>query len=226
MPWSVFVEYVIDVTVEAYEKMNIEKQLHKTWHEETLSAILAEDYIEQVANSRPGPHLIVSTEVRVVKDEMKSGSEHIRTAQKIDIKMFGSWQKNHREHYFAWECKKIADRETGGNLITEYVSEGIHRFCDGAYSVDVETAGMIGYVIGGEVPKLVEDINSSLTSSRRERRLPEVEKLFASVQRRSLEHIYESNHARSTSSNIKLFHLFLELNWLEEIPDDDTEVSA
>jgi hypothetical protein len=87
---------------------------------------------------------------------MKSGERDIRKVQKIDIKLYRSWQRDYNKIYFAWECKKIA---TDGNIIYDYISEGIHLFCDGDYSSDMENAGMIGYVLSGSVEDIVTSIN-------------------------------------------------------------------
>jgi hypothetical protein len=53
LPWSIFLNYVVDLTVEAYEKIQAEIRPKKDWHEEQLSAVLADDYLIPTANSRP-----------------------------------------------------------------------------------------------------------------------------------------------------------------------------
>lgn len=209
--WDSFVEYVLDVTIRAYENMRKDAILHTDYDEETLSAIFAEDYIDPVAHIQP-PYLIVTTEVRVINQDMKSGIQNIRESPKIDIKMFGSWQKDYKDKYFAWECKKVTDQS---DLIGKYIKLGIFRFCDGVYSSNVNNAGMIGYVVTGDISKIVDKINQSMISPRRERTLPSKENLVLDKTRHSLSDIYTSTHERASNTNILLHHLFLTFNWIK-----------
>ncbi|MEO8391990.1 MAG: hypothetical protein ABI700_03270 [Chloroflexota bacterium] len=227
MSWKVFVNYVLDITVEAYEKMRNEAQLYSDYGEETLSAILAEDYIEAISNNHPQMlQLRVHVEVPIHTPAMTRGSEPvaIRKARKIDIQLYGSWDREYRRRYFAWECKKISDRETNSNLITEYVSEGIYRYCDNEYSAEMGDAGMIGYVLAGGTDAIVAGINDSMVSLRRERALPPDEQLLRTSPIQTLEHVFESTHYRvANSSRIHLYHLFLAFNWVTTQPILDVQ---
>lgn len=227
LSWEIFVKYVVDVTVEAYQEMRAKAEVWKHYDEETLSAILAEKYIERVANNRL-LQLLVHVEVPIRRPDMMEGSSPtpIRKARKIDIQMYGSWEKEYRKRYFAWECKKICDRATNSNLITEYVSEGIFRFCDGEYSSEVDNAGMIGYVIEGEIPDIVQGINESMTSPRRARQLPHEEKLTLGDSVRNMEDVYVSSHIRNPNKpHIRLHHLFMTFIWMPE-PNESSQTQS
>jgi len=219
LSWDSFVRYVLDITAEAYGKMRDESHLRSDYEEELLSSILAEDYIEAVANNRPQAlQLRVHVEVRVRTPDMRHGDKPtpIRKSRKIDIQLYGSWDPEYRRRYFAWECKKIADRSTNRGLISEYVTEGVFRFCDSEYSAGLSDAGMLGYVIAGDVAEIVERINESMTSPRRRRILPDDEKLSLRPSIGAVRHVYESRHQRNTDSSIiHLYHLFLIFNWVD-----------
>lgn len=228
LPWSVFVQYVLDVTAEAYSKMRQEAQLRSNYDEEVLSLILAENYIEAVANSKPQLlQLRVMREVPVSKPDMKYGDDPtpIRKSPRIDIQIYGSWDKEYRRRYFAWECKKIADRATNSSLITNYVSEGVFRYCDSDYSSEINDAGMLGYVVAGDIAQIVDGINDSMISPRRERILPKSEILVSGTPVGPVEHVYESVHHRAnSSSDIHLYHWFLIFDWIDM--QEDTAIGA
>ncbi|MCI0708925.1 MAG: hypothetical protein L0154_02070 [Chloroflexi bacterium] len=216
LPWGSFVKYVLEITVEAYEQMRTTADVWSHYDEETLTAILAEDHIAKIANSRP-LQLKIHLEVPVRTQSMKTGANPtpIRTARKIDIQIYGSWQKDYRTRYFAWECKRICDRSTNTNLISEYVTAGIFRFCDSEYAAEVNDAGMIGYVIAGDISDIVEGINSSMSNPQRSRQLPINEKLFIDNPILNTKDIYKSEHYRTKdASKVRLYHVFMTFNWV------------
>lgn len=81
---------------------------------------------------------------------------------RTDIKLEVSrWKK-----YFVFECKRL---DGGNGLSGKYIQKGLIRFCDGKYCVDFDGrtinpertpnfGGMIGYVVKGEIPTILDDI--------------------------------------------------------------------
>lgn len=218
--WNSFVAYVLDITIEAYEKMQKELRPKKSDHEQWLSYRFAHDYMIPVANSKP-LRLRIDTEVQSLNEKMKlqikSGQSHILEAKRIDIRLVHSHEDNYDKVYFAWECKKIVDKEIdekNEGLITKYVTDGIHRFCDGEYSSNVSNAGMIGYILDGDADVIVKQINASIISPKRtkNRPLPKQEQIEPSTIKK-FNRVYESIHARNGNSPIKLYHLFFTFDW-------------
>jgi hypothetical protein len=128
--------------------------------------------------------------------------------------LFGTWDlKNIRTERFVWECKLIDDRavsEESSNLTSEYISQGIFRFIDEEYSKEVDDAGMIGYVLNGNVLNIASNVNQSMIERQRHRKLSESEFLVSADCVDEFEFIYLSRHIRSTSRKpINLHHLFL-----------------
>ena len=111
---------------------------------------------------------------------MKAGEESIREAKVIDLRLWGHWEDYHQVH-FVWECKRVAkaskSTKTYKGLIPEYITEGMFRFLDEEYASGLNDAGMLGYVLTGNIPSIVHSINRSMTSSRRERKLDMVDNL-------------------------------------------------
>jgi hypothetical protein len=89
-------------------------------------------------------------------------------------------------------------------LISEYITEGMQRFLDGEYAAGLADAGMLGYVLAGEVSNIVCDINASMQHPRRDRPLSPSEQIELGPAIGTFTDAYQSHH-----ESIHLYHLFL-----------------
>lgn len=57
-----------------------------------------------------------------------------------------------REHYLAYECKRLNVPRNGGlrSLATEYVTDGVVRFVTEQYAASLPVGCMLGYVLNGD----------------------------------------------------------------------------
>ena len=143
---------------------------------------------------------------------MKAGEESPRKARKTDIKFYVPLWTNCASVRFIWECKLVGDSRVDGKckgLVAEYIGHGMLRFLDGAYPADHDDAGMLGYVLAGDVPDIVRDINRSMKTSRRGRRLDDSDDLVSAAAIGDFEDVYCSHHVRSSGQAVRLHHLFL-----------------
>ncbi len=211
IPWSSFVELVLEITVEAYHDMRHDLVAQQDWEEDRFTIWLTNRYIQPIARRHP-LNLIAVSQTEEYTDGMYSGKVSTRTASRIDIRLFQSWM-DHNKVYFAWECKRVGDKgmiKEYGPLIPKYVTEGIMRFIDEEYSAGLDDAGMLGYVLAGDVVNIVGDINASMQHGRRQRPLPDSNHLGLAPAVGSFVDVYESNHTRVASqTHICLRHLFL-----------------
>ncbi len=209
--WSSFVHLVLDLTVQAYQQMRQDRTANPDWEEDTFSVRLTLDYLQPLARQSE-PLLIVQSQVPAYTAAMVSGEISTRLAPKIDIELADPWMDYNRV-YFAWECKRVADRRVCApedrNLAAEYVSEGILRFIDEEYATGLDDAGMLGYVLAGDVGYIVEDINRSMLDRHRTRHLSGGDHLQPSSTVGSFKDIYQSSHRRKAGAIIRLHHLFL-----------------
>lgn len=210
--WRSFVQDVLEVTVQAYHDMHKKKIAQLKWEEDHFTINL-ERLIQPLAYQRG---LTVVSQIKTYTLEMEAGQVSAKQAKVLDLRMWGSWEDYHRVH-FVWECKRIADSYEDKNykdLISEYITEGIFRFIDEEYAVGLDDAGILAYVLGGDVPKIVDGINQSMQSSRRKRRLSTSDHLQLAPSIGTFTHIYQSCHKRlDSASPIKLHHLFLMFNF-------------
>lgn len=144
---------------------------------------------------------------------MKTGEISTKRANEIDIRLFGSWEENYHQIHFVWECKRISDRnldKQNDSLIAEYVTEGIDRFIDGEYAAYLDDAGMLGYVLLGDVAQIVRDINRSMQDPHRKRQLSDSNWLASATAIEAFKDVYRSHHLRLDNQKpIRLHHLFL-----------------
>jgi hypothetical protein len=142
----------------------------------------------------------------VYTQAMKTGNVSPEQARRIDIRLFHPWI-NYASVYFAWECKRVGDKRVDrkyAGLISEYITEGIQRFLDGEYAAGLDDAGMLGYVLAGEVSNIVRDINGSMQHPRRDRLLSPSEQIEPGPAIGTFTDAYQSHH-----ESIRLYHLFL-----------------
>ncbi len=208
---------VLEVTVEAYQTMRQKGNAHHGWPEDTFTLNLFK-YILPLASRHP-IGLNVKPQVFVFTPEMETGEVSTNEAKKIDIQLWlGSWE-NHDRIYFAWEAKLIADRyahESYEHLVAEYITDGIvDRFIDGKYSSEVNDAGMLGYVLVGDVSTIVDQINQSMHAYQRLRKLLEDDHLKRTDPIGSFTDAYCSYHKRVFCGRaIRLSHLLLTFDFV------------
>lgn len=208
IPWETFVRMVLDVTISGYQKLRQDGVARRDWEEDTFT-------INLVDHIRPYAFLLllhVIPQAPVYTDQMKTGEVTPRKAKVIDMQLFGNWRDYHKIH-FVWECKKVTDKRVDkgdASLIGEYVTNGMFRFLDAKYAAEVPDAGMLGYVLAGDVSNIVSDINTSMCSPQRKRRLAPSDNLSPTSSIGSFTDVYLSHHKRLTNgSPIHLRHLFL-----------------
>ena len=64
--------------------------------------------------------------------------------------------------YFAFECKRLRINQSNQN-IGEYVGKnGMVRFINGKYAKSLDSGGMIGYVMDGEVTKAIAAVSNAI----------------------------------------------------------------
>ncbi len=85
------------------------------------------------------------------------------------------------------------------------------------YAVGLSDAGMLGYVLAGDVPSIVRGINRSMTSSRRERKLDITENLRQADPIGTFTDVYLSCHKRAVSrSLVQIHHMFLKFDFINQ----------
>jgi len=213
--WESFVRLVLEITVEAYQRMRRDGVARQDWEEDTFTASLTEDYIRPLARQHL-LGLVAEPRAKVHTPAMKSGAVSPKRATEIDIRLSYSWM-NYSEVYFAWECKRVGDKrvdEKYGVLISRYITEGILRFIDEDYAAGLDDAGMLGYVLAGDVPNIVHDINASMHHRHRARPLSTSDHLTPAPATGTFRDVYRSHHQRPVNhKTIRLHHLFLKFDF-------------
>lgn len=220
--WKSFVQVVLEITVQAYQNMRLARVARREWEEDTFTINL-EDYIRPIAYKHPLSLTVVSRS-RVYVAGMKTGEISTKEAKEIDIRLWGRWENYDRIH-FTWESKLIADKRVDTEheyLINEYIKNGMFRFIDKRYSSEVDDAGMLGYVLNGDIFNIVCDVNQSMINPRRERQLAASDQLQVSPSISNFTDVYQSQHSRGPNTKpIQLYHLFLSFEF-----DQDTNIEG
>ena len=211
IPWEWFVQLVLEITIEAYQCMRRDGGIQRDWEEDTFTIRLTERYIQPLARRHP-LNLIAMPRTKVHTTAMQTGNISSKKAVEIDIRLFSPWI-DYNQVYFAWECKRLGDKrmdEKYAALIPEYITEGIFRFIDGEYAAGLDDAGMLGYILAGDVTNIVGDIHESMCHPRRTRLLSASNHLVLAPAVDTFNDVYQSSHKRTGShKSIRLHHLFL-----------------
>ena len=229
--WAGFLQEVLETTVTAYLMLKHESTAQSDWKEDTFTLQIVK-YMNQFIRTGK-TSLCAQVQQYIYTPEMMAGDESPEKAVKLDIKVWHRNWYNEDEIYFTWECKLIVDKareDKHERLVPEYITNGIVRFLDPnwKYAQDVNDAGILGYVLYGEVAQIVGAINQEMLKfpQRPESAMKDVRARQAQHAARRLSSsdllklcnpgpindfiFYESRHRRIfCNKDIRLYHFFL-----------------
>ncbi|MFO7541100.1 MAG: hypothetical protein R6X32_23915 [Chloroflexota bacterium] len=206
-----FVQVVLELTVAAYQAMNQANIAQPDWPEDTFTINLA-TYLRTIGFDQE-LSIRVHTQVEQYTEAIRTGQGAPKSAKKIDLVLYEVWERDYDRVHFAWEAKLVGDKRVNPNysgLNSAYANEAIYRFIRGDYAASLPDAGVLGYVMAGDVVNIVHDINSSMGRLRRNQPLSASNHLRLAAPIAEFEQVYRSEHQRVTGLPIKLYHLFLQ----------------
>ena len=208
--WDDFVQLVISLTIQAYHRMRLECPVQRDWEENTFTYRLAADYLRPLTF----PLLRLDIRSKVHTQAMKDGTQATIEAKEMDLSLYGVWERDYLRRRFVWEAKRVGDRTIHSSLISEYINEAIYRFIGLEYAAGLPDAGVLGYVLVGDVPGIVNEINGSMGRLRKNEPLPTSNHLEIHPPLHQFDNLYRSNHDRIDNSSIQLHHLFLTFDFV------------
>lgn len=215
LTWSEFVQLVLGVTVEAYQTMRQERIAQRDWEENLFTLRFAYDYIRPLTFDQELPiRVLVRTKVHT--ERMKSGKQATIEAKEIDMLLFDVWERDYHQKHFVWEAKRVGDKRVDVKysvLNSEYVNEAIYRFIRREYADGLSDAGVLAYVLAGNVRQIVLDINQTMSNIRKNRPLPRSNHLTVTKAIANFTDVYQSRHIRTDDTNLQLYHLFLSFDF-------------
>ena len=86
---------------------------------------------------------------------------------RIDMRIFHGRRE---DVYFAFECKRLNVQSNGArsSLAGEYADEGMARFVSGKYAGGLDSGGMLGYVMDGDLRSAMAAVRKAVEARRRE----------------------------------------------------------
>lgn len=109
---------------------------------------------------------------------------------------FRAWSKD--EGYFGAECKNLYDHDK--KHIKRYVSTGVNNYTSGRYGSKSTVSSVIGYVLTGKIPEIVDDLSKEIATTKPRTNLTRV---FGTRDAQ-----YKSTHIRTLDGElIILYHL-------------------
>ena len=124
--------------------------------------------------------------------EMVSETEKSR----VDLKFFMS------HHKFEIECKRLFQQPSKNEA---YINDGLVRFINLKYAEKNEYAGMIGFIVTGEVDKIQHELSNKVSDYH----VDNTSKIKINKQL-NWKNSFISNHIKNDNSKIKVYHLFFQ----------------
>lgn len=109
--------------------------------------------------------------------------------------------------YFAFECKRLRINRTTPNTHAYVSTDGMMCFIDGKYAGNLDSGGMIGYVMDGDVPKAIAAVSKAIANKAMELCLETGTGMTASSMVPN-ESVAETYH-KITTRHFTIYHLFL-----------------
>jgi hypothetical protein len=210
LAWPDFVQVVLELTIQAYQAMRQAGVARRDWEENTFTICLG-DYLRPLAFDHD--HSIrLEIRSKVHTQAMKDGTQATIEAKEMDMSLYGVWERDYLNKRFVWEAKRVGDKRINSDYSTlnsEYVNEAIYRFIRSEYATDLSDAGVLGYVLDGNVSSIVNDVNASMGRLRNNLALSLSNHIQITSPIRGFDDVYQSNHMRTDESLIQLHHLFL-----------------
>ncbi len=210
--WSDFVQIVLNLTIQAYQIMYKAEKANHTWEENVFTERLA-TFLDPIAFEHS---IRVEIRSKVHTEAMREGKQPTIEAKEMDLSMYGVWEKDYRKTRFVWEAKCVGDKRVDkkySGLNSEYVNEAIYRFIRREYANGMGDAGILGYVLGGDVTNIVNDINSTMGKLQKNSPLSKSNHLYKVPPINNFDQVYRSRHTRIDSTEIQLYHLFLTFDY-------------
>ena len=110
--------------------------------------------------------------------------------------------------YFCLECKRLNALLEGEirAYASEYVRFGMHRFVRGQYAVLVGNGGMLGYVLDGDIPGAMTNVEANIRGRREELGMEPPAQFQTSSIRPSDERAKETRHRRQNARDPFIIH--------------------
>ncbi len=96
------------------------------------------------------------------------------------------------------ECKRLK------NASQKYIDEGLYRFISGNYSSNESYAGMIGFVVEGNIENICEKIKNKCKTENY------ISNSFVQKEFNDNQYSFKTSHFKNDSTKINIYHLFLE----------------
>jgi len=112
--------------------------------------------------------------------------------------------------YFSLECKRLRVTRPSGRF--QSLEEGMYRYFSGQYATGLDKAGMLGYVMDGDVGAAIKDVAAAIGTRKRELHMADAEPLRPSSLLPSKKQVRETRHQYGPDGKFLIHHVFLPMS--------------
>ncbi len=199
----------VNLLIESANAIIADNKYNLDWDEEQFSAHIISNMNKQDFTEKYNLHIHIETKL-LNEDKLPIKGNNPKYLPRIDISI-ASWlfKKGEKEKYF-FEAKNLYEnnykQKIASQYLNRYIDTGIENFRTNKYT----NGSLIGYVLNGEVIKVVNKLNIQLKKDRKKYKasncLRELEKIDLT---RGYSSCYESVHYRDENENLEIKHIFL-----------------
>ncbi len=137
----------------------------------------------------------------LTSEGLESGRIDLKFSQGLDERV-----------YFSLECKRLRIQSPSGfqTLAGKYVTEGMYRYFNSQYAVGLDKAGMLGYVMDGNVTQAVQDVTKAIESRKTALCMSDNDTLVPSPLVSSPQ-VKQTFHNYGSENRFTVYHIFLPL---------------
>jgi hypothetical protein len=191
---------ILDITVKAWPAVLASGNVRPESGEDDITDELRWQMDAEKKRRRPVPNL------RFERESQSDLPDKSRDMGFIDVYVLYSFEQT---EYFAIECKRVA--QSNSDLSRYYVTDGVHRFVIGKYSLGHRFGAMVGYVCAGGCEDVARQIEQRLRGFDRAVTALSEESLWREEKRfGQIPHLFSTRHIQFGIQNeITLLHIFL-----------------
>lgn len=182
----------IELVIYSYKEVLKMKQYTKPW-EDTRRNMLLKQMREN--KSKFGITFNITSEAGVYDEDFRDNG-------RIDICCYLSQLE---DEYIAFECKRFLKNDViPSHIRDEYYGEGIKRFEENIYSVNVGFGGMIAFLEEGDYQKLYQTIVCELPQYTCNNKADDISESY------NYQYVLRTSHNRKKNGDITLTHILMD----------------
>ena len=191
----------LQATVDAHQRIKLKPSI-KSMIENDIRNLFIEDF--KVSNSPLNSY--IQNKVITLTSENQANTKSL--IQRTDIE----FHSNIHQIQFVIECKRLSSAETryvqGSTKNGKYEIDGLEKFLHFNYAENDEIAGMVGFVVSGDVVKITNGLRQKIAVFHPASTMSQ----HINLQSIGWDNSFQSAHLKTDRTELLVYHLFFDFS--------------